>query len=418
MQDSQIALKMKEQIVIFSGILSKGLPKLGKKFVREAIFGIQARQSVRLTEISRSLEEKIALKKTQDRLCRQLNRKSLGERVGYNVLEQAGKRIKADTLLILDTSDITKKYAEKMEYLAGVHDGSAHEIGKGYWTVQVIGAELEEQTMSPLYAHLYSQEAPEYEGENVEILKAIDQVSGETQGKGIWVMDRGGDRKNLIGPMLERNLRFILRMVGTRDLIYRGRRVLVKDLSMSCAMRYAERIVKEEQDEEKVYNIEFGALKVKLPGCSENLRLVVVRGFGTEPMMLLTSLGITHSRKSLLNVVLYYVRRWQIEETIRFAKQAYQLEDIRLLTYRRLQNMMVLVLGAMYFACVWLGDRLKLSVLMHHALKAAKRLFGIPDFRYYAIADGIKEIFSHYKARFDTQLCSKPINLQLLLIDS
>jgi RHS repeat-associated protein len=44
-------------------------------------------------------------------------------------------------------------------------------------------------------------------------------------------------------------------------------------------------------------------------------------------------------------------------------KQSYNLEDIRLLTYRQLCNMITLVLAASYFAAVYLGDRLKLAVL-------------------------------------------------------
>ena len=64
-------------------------------------------------------------------------------------------------------------------------------------------------------------------------------------------------------------------------------------------------------------------------------------------------------------------------------KQSYNLEDIKLLTYKRLQK----VLAAMYFSCVWLGDSFKLGILARNALKSAKRLFGIPDFRYYAIAE-------------------------------
>ena len=73
-------------------------------------------------------------------------------------------------------------------------------------------------------------------------------------------------------------------------------------------------------------------------------------------------------------------------------KQSYDLENIRLLTYERLQNMMAMVLCAMYFAAVHLGDTVRLEILAHHALKAAKRLYGIPDFRYYALADGIQTI--------------------------
>jgi len=41
---------------------------------------------------------------------------------------------------------------------------------------------------------------------------------------------------------------------------------------------------------------------------------------------------------------------------------------------------------------VYLGIKLKLRVLAGHIVKAARRVFGIPDFRLYAIADGIKHL--------------------------
>ncbi|MCX7012406.1 MAG: hypothetical protein NTW86_07570 [Candidatus Sumerlaeota bacterium] len=54
--------------------------------------------------------------------------------------------------------------------------------------------------------------------------------------------------------------------------------------------------------------------------------------------------------------------------------------------------MMAMALLAMFFSMVYLGQQTKLAVLCHHALTAARRLFGIPDFRYYAIADGIRAL--------------------------
>ena len=68
-----------------------------------------------------------------------------------------------------------------------------------------------------------------------------------------------------------------------------------------------------------------------------------------------------------------------------------QLEDVWCLTYRRLQTLMVLVTAAAYFAAVYLGLRMKLRVLADHILRASKRVFGIPDFRLYALADGIRQ---------------------------
>ena len=54
--------------------------------------------------------------------------------------------------------------------------------------------------------------------------------------------------------------------------------------------------------------------------------------------------------------------------------------------------MMALVLAVAYFAMAYLGIKTKLRVLARHVLKAARRLFGIPDFRFYALADGIREL--------------------------
>ena len=124
--------------------------------------------------------------------------------------------------------------------------------------------------------------------------------------------------------------------------------------------------------------------------------MVVVKGFGNKPMMLLTTEEVENKRQRLWWFVEAYITRWKIEETIRFVKQSYQIEDIRVLTYGRLRNMMGLVLAASYFAAVYLGFRAKMEILVTHVLKASKRIFGIPDFRYYAIADGIRELLNRY----------------------
>ena len=110
--------------------------------------------------------------------------------------------------------------------------------------------------------------------------------------------------------------------------------------------------------------------------------------------MLLTNIPMKRKRRVLLWLVEAYITRWRVEDTIRFIKQSYQVEDIRVQTYRRLQNMAVLLLAAVYFAAVHLGRGAKLRILALYALKAAKRLFGIPDFFYYAVADGIKNILT------------------------
>ena len=55
---AKTASKLREQIIQFSGELSIGWPKVARRFLAEAIYGIQARQSVHLTEIARALIHK------------------------------------------------------------------------------------------------------------------------------------------------------------------------------------------------------------------------------------------------------------------------------------------------------------------------------------------------------------------------
>ena len=47
---------------------------------------------------------------------------------------------------------------------------------------------------------------------------------------------------------------------------------------------------------------------------------------------------------------------------------------------------------AAYFVSVYPGKRAKLAILVQHIEPAAKRIYGVPEFRFYAIADGIKHL--------------------------
>ena len=190
------------QIRRFSGEVSGGLPKTAARLVREVIYGVQSRGSVRLSEIARALEEKIRLKKVMARLSRQLNRPGLRQRVRENLLKLAAPRVGAETLLVVDLTDVIKPYARKMEYLARVRDGSTKKLGNGYWCCQVVGLERGSAEVMPLDQELYSQEAPGFVSENDEILKAIGRVSKATQGRGVWVIDAGGDRQKILKVLL------------------------------------------------------------------------------------------------------------------------------------------------------------------------------------------------------------------------
>jgi len=62
--------------------------------------------------------------------------------------------------------------------------------------------------------------------------------------------------------------------------------------------------------------------------------------------------------------------------------------------YKRPRDTASLVLAVCFLAAVYLGQRAKLEVLGCRVLRAVRRISGIPDFRYYALTDGIKTILT------------------------
>lgn len=131
------------------------------------------------------------------------------------------------------------------------------------------------------------------------------------------------------------------------------------------------------------------------------LTLGVIRGFGQEPLMLLTHVEARATRRSVGAVGAVgsgYLTRWLVEETIRFIKQSYRLEDRRVLDDQRLKKLTARVVATAYCCASWLGERLKLSVVVPRVTAVAKRFFGVPEFHDDARADGIGLLLSRLGA--------------------
>ena len=396
MNDSKVRSRLKAQLTKFCSELCTGLSKPLTGFVSEMLFGIQSSQDVKLSNIARALKEDIELIRTEKRLSRNLKSAELEQELTPQLVRMGSQRVQPNTVLALDLSDIRKEYAQKMENLAMVRDGSTGELHQGYWLCDVTGAEVNGSEIVLLYQKLYSAEAKDFTSENAEVLAAVDLIRKHTQGRGIWVIDRGGDRKKLLEPLLDRGERFVIRSTGTRTVIDRRKlQGSVAEVAGRCRLRHKARIIKIQDGKEKVYDLRYGAEPIHLPGRAEQMWLVVIDGFGEAPLMLLTDLPIAaKDSQSLWWIVQIYLTRWKIEETFRFIKQSYNLEDIRVMKYQRLKNLVILVTAVAYFAATFLGQQMKLRILCEKLLIISQRFFGIPPFRFYALADGIRRILS------------------------
>lgn len=396
MHDTKIRSRLKAQLTKFASELCAGLSRPLAKFTTQMLFGIQASQDVKLSNIARALKEDMRRRDTEERLSRNLKADELERVLTPQFVRMGNQRVQTNTVLALDLSDVRKEYAQKMEYLALVRDGSSGELHQGYWLCDVTAAEVNGSEIVPLYQKLYSAKAKDFRSENAELLAAIDLVRRHTQGRRIWAIDRGGDRAEVLEPLLDRGERFVIRSMGKRTVIdRRGLRGSVAEVAGRCRLRHQARIIKIKDGQEKVYELHYGAEPICLPGRTEQLWLVVIAGFGEELLMLLTDLPVVaRDSQSVSWIVQIYFTHWKIEETFRFMKQSYNLKDLRVMKYQRLKNLVVLVTAAAYFAATFLGQQMKLRILCEKLLIISERFFGIPPFRFYALAEGIRKILS------------------------
>lgn len=204
------------------------------------IFGIQASRDMKLSNVCRSLNEEIKLIKTEQRLSRQMSKEDLTEHINKAILKEGYRKITKDIVLAWDLSDIQKPFAKKMDNLAKVWDGSEGEVGQGYWINSVIAADVNKEQLIPLYNELFSQKAKDFGSENQQIFKALRVVNEELKGKGIWAMDRGADREEIVDELSALKARFVIRARGDRKVKTRlGNRLSIREIA--CRVKTEEK---------------------------------------------------------------------------------------------------------------------------------------------------------------------------------
>ena len=171
------------------------------------------------------------------------------------------------------------------------------------------------------------------------------------------------------------------------------RTIMCGELAWQCRMLYREVVKFDHHGTEKRVAIEFGVVPVRLPDIPGRLlHMVVVRGFGKKPMMLLTTLATTTTREALWQVVEGYITRWRVEDTIRHVKQSYGLEDMRLFKYAKIKALAAIVLATIYFSMAWIGNSEKHEVIARSIARMSFRIHEVPEFHFYSIADGASDI--------------------------
>ena len=390
--NNKVQVKFNQYIGRITRIFSR--PQV--KFLRDMIYGILKSGEVKLNCISRALCEDISLKKTSERLGRNLSVEGISEKLNKE-LSSVNKRDlnSGNSYLILDMSDITKPKAKKMEGLSLVRDGSSGEdepkLVNGYWLCNVIGIESKDNTIYPLYSELYSLKT-ENTSENAKIIRAIDVVN-ENIPKGTWVLDRGGDRSVIIEHLLKEDSSFIIRQKGGRYLKKKDREYSLKEIAKTVKLKYTFR--------SKTHTFKCGAVQVKYKKEKNNLWLVVSRyKDGGYFYFLCFFPEIFNQQGAAIKAMEGYSKRWSIEEVHKHVKVDFNLEDVRLMSYQSLKNLMPILWTAISFLYVRLKS-IDLELIVKSKIKVLvkEKIREISGFIYYKLYKVLKFILNNISIR-------------------
>jgi len=410
---STLGHNLKRGIVNFSGKLTKGLHKPTQRFIAAMVYGFIAAKSCYLTEIARKLNEDIELDKTVERLSRNLMNFDRAEQLSENYFDTVKKHFDERTVLIVDDSDIAKACSKKLEGLCRVRDGSTGEIVAGYWYAGISALTAEHKQPIPVYSRVYSSEEKGYVSNNAETLKSLEFLSSHFQKGNIRALDRGYDAGYIFDYFIPRGESFIVRMDGDRNVIYKDKTILMSKLTKRFKGKFS---LKFEAKNGKKANCVLSVIPVSLPKYPDKaLRLVVCRGLGKEPLLLLTSLD-AYDPKLCLTITKVYLMRWRIEEYYKFKKQGFNFEKFLVRSLKSIRNLDLLLSMSIGYIGT-LSEKIKENIEIMEIIEASKRLYGLAKFVYYALSDGLKEIFSKSYAGI-LSFFRKPVHsLQLSFFD-
>jgi hypothetical protein len=338
---SQAIYTTKRSIFNFASKLTEGLQKPNKNFILDMVFGLVKGKSVVLSDIARALEEPIDTIQTVKRLSNRMEDFHETTELLENYEEMIKPSLQEkDNLILVDNSEIVKPAANKMEALGKVRDGSTGKIENGYWTTNMIAVDPKTKHPISVYSHLYSSVEEAFLSENEETYKGLDYVNrlvGKKQAT--FVMDRGYDDIKTMKKILKQGNNFIIRLKKNRNLLYQNKKISVHDL----AIRRKGKINFRSEIKGTVYDLKVSHLTVEIPSLKgKKLTMVIVYGYGKEPMVLLTNKRI-QKKDEVISVLKAYITRWRIEEMFRVQKQEFDLENIRVRNLQSLKKMFLLV---------------------------------------------------------------------------
>jgi len=383
--------KVKRKVLSMINKVDSDLSIPQKKFLLEMIMGMLMSGSCNVTEIARSLCEKISIKQTLKRLSNMLEHDNLLEISNKLCLSESSSKIDDETILALDVGDVSHQYGRSFEHIAGVHDGSCNKVQNGYWLNQVSGYNPCSKETFPLLLDIYSTEESEFKSSNTESFELVSKVYEKVGSKGLWVMDRAYDRGEVLRYFMDRGLHFMMRINDTRSIYVKDKRKSIKEVVKKINRRL-----------QFSHHSRFGKLRCELALSGKKYEVTLISfkdKRNKEPMLLLTN-GWIKSVKELKRRIRGYFRRWGVEESYRFEKQGFGIEKSTVRNYKRIKTLIgTTLLSWLVLVKINESPKLKENVLKEARMEKTKRKQR-PKFIYYRLLKGVQNMFRGIKELF------------------
>jgi hypothetical protein len=137
------------------------------------------------------------------------------------VLHQLTDAVEEDDLIPLDGTELAKPYARHLQYVCTVRDASrvGDPLVNGFWCWGAYHWSSTQETLNPLMLRPWSTRQPYFRSENDLLIRWMWMLREATAGRGIWLIDRGGDRPDILSALLKMQKRWIVRLRSDRALV-------------------------------------------------------------------------------------------------------------------------------------------------------------------------------------------------------
>lgn len=270
----------------------------------------------------------------------------------------ASLREEGELELVLDGMELRRPGAHEQEYLMSVKalDGS---LVNGYRSFNVLG--MGQEARGLLYHKLFSSNLPDFQSENVEIKAAIQQTEQaliDFRGPKTWAIDMGFDNDDVWWEIWKHPGSHLVNRVYHLERIVEWQTVGGKweERYLDATFPYLKhlatietklevRLQGQKYAKRQKVTVELSAVPLRVYHPEDKsrtqpvwlVRAKVVGAVG-KPWFLLTDWAVTDA-ESAVRIFRFYRRRWAVEDTFKFIKTSFGIEEVQMLSFEAIRRL-------------------------------------------------------------------------------